>query len=300
MRLLSINATFSRLPTVIGATQKLIYERGFRPNAITVSSAAAFVIVPMILGRHRQLLDLVVNLRPADWFDHNPFKASGRPSNRTLWRLLWGAKSMTSNAIVRKYLDDLVGHDGFEYYKSPGFPSVVVSLMDMKTGVNKLFDLKSVSYSEYRDIVMASCSPPVWCKPVVVRGSAYCDAIQSVTSAPAMMFRQLPITQSIEICAFQNAGQTVDNSFSGSLNRMAQGAFVSAQWMRNILTHDEARHRDVNHVDITLEQADTDMADIDADVMMRHYREGGDQMLATLGDVEFWDVALGDKLEGGR
>lgn len=277
MKLLSVNAPFERFAPALGATESLIYNNGYKPNIICTTSAAAFFMLPLVIGRRRQLVDLSINLAPDDWYDFTPFNNKGGLKKRSLWRLFWGRKSLTTNRVVSKYVDNLVGREGFDFYKSPDFPSIIVTLTKAETGATRHFDLKKVTYNEYRDIVMASCARPQLTKPVVVNNENMIDGMVGFNSSVTFMYRQLPIVESVEINCFENRGQKIPgDTYRGIMERQQHHMFFGAQWIRLdqiLLKADENR---VMHSNFIIPQEDLGYKDYEPKKLMNQYRMGVD------------------------
>lgn len=292
MKSLTINAPFSRIASAAGAAEKLIYERGYRPDVIATSSAATFLVLPLILGKMRQCLDLLVNLDEKDWYDKKPFDSRGRVSFNSLMKLFWGGSSLSSNKIVGKYVDDLVSQEGFDLYKSPDYPPVIVALNSVRSGKMRMFNLKDLDYSTYRNVVMASCANPLNIKPVKIGKEPMMDGSYNVSSVAAELFNKYNIVDSISIEVFENRGQQIDRiSFKDVQDRSVQQGLFACQWVRTDISQRTALDLDINHITMILPQLQTSLYDTDPEKLIESYHSGGQHIDKELGDIYFWDQA---------
>jgi len=148
--------------------------RYYSPDVITGVSSGALVILPLILGKHRELKDITTNLKLTDMFKSPPVNESGKITLRGYARGL--TKGAFGEMSLEKLIGKLVTRKEYESLMAKETtPIIYIGITNMTLSKFELVKLNELDYDRAVQTIITSATIPIYCNPVQMGKYFYAD-----------------------------------------------------------------------------------------------------------------------------
>lgn len=198
MKHLGLSFGGTKIVGLFGVVEKL-FEEGYKPDIISGISSGAILALPLALGKHKEMYELIKDLDLDTFMSKNPFNKKGKIKLSGILRFLFKGYFGEQNNIV-KNLKKLVSRNEFEFWKKDqNRINVFVQTVDINTGSRIVSDLSLLDYEEALSKILASCSIPIYVKLIKTENEIFYDGgIRNFILTPYMLCN-FPITENISV-----------------------------------------------------------------------------------------------------
>lgn len=163
---LNLSGGSTKGASIAGMVTTLLMEKNFVPDGITGVSIGAILALPLLLGKHTLVRNLITSITLEQIFDSVPVTKKGSLSFKAIKNIV---KSFfndkvhslgTQNNLMLIY-KQLVSKQEFEDYKESNLASIYVGVVDINIGQIKFVNIKTLDYISFLEHIMASASIPL-------------------------------------------------------------------------------------------------------------------------------------------
>ena len=182
-----------------GAVDALLNYRGYKPDLYSGISIGAILIVPIALGKFKQIENVIEELSLKTIFNVPPVNKNGKIRTRSILRFLFG-NSFGEQYNIIKELKKVVSESEFNSYcKDPQSPVCIIMSVDILTGQRTFTNVKELTYKEWLVYTLASASIPLFTESVDFRGRILYDGGVRNHIISHWCMEYFPIKESISI-----------------------------------------------------------------------------------------------------
>lgn len=191
----------------------------YSPDIIVGISSGAATALMLALGKEEELRDIVLHLQLSTFFSHSPVNKEGKLTISSPIRgLLTGSLGRMDN--LKKLIEETISEKEFNMYKYDEFkPSVLIGITTLNRSNDfRLVDLKSVSYDDMINIIVASASIPIYTNPIKIQNELFYDGGLMYHNAGRLLLENLgnKITSYISVYSRPEEDNTIDEKFNGT------------------------------------------------------------------------------------
>lgn len=161
---LFISGGGTKIPFLGASASRLITEYDYNFNTIVGVSAGAILSLPLAMGLHEEMKDMVISQTDKSIFKYSPNTWLGKVV-ATL-NVLSGKGYLLNDSRLAESIKSVVTKERFNKYKyNRKMATCYVVVVDIETGEELLVNLKTLSYDQAIEYVLASSSIPVYVGP---------------------------------------------------------------------------------------------------------------------------------------
>lgn len=164
----------TKIGMLVGAGVMLLRTFGIRVVVIVGTSSGAMCALILAIGLYQTAKNKARTFTIKDIFRENPNSLRGML--KAVNRVLHGHYNLYDQTKLVETLKGLISEESFyAWANSINSPDVMIGIYNAETRARHYVSLKSKSYEEALDIVLASTSIPIASAPVNINGQMYYD-----------------------------------------------------------------------------------------------------------------------------
>jgi predicted acylesterase/phospholipase RssA len=162
---LNLSGGSTKGAAIAGMVTTLLMEKKFVPTGITGVSIGALLALPLLLGKHTLVRNLITSITLEQIFDNIPVTKKGSLSFSAIRRIVKSFFSDvhslgTQNNLLTIY-KQLVSKQEFENYKNSNLAPIYIGVVNINVGIVEFINIKQIDYVSFLETVMASSSIPL-------------------------------------------------------------------------------------------------------------------------------------------
>lgn len=221
MKLLSFSGAATKIAAHAAHGRGILEVEKFRPSIVAGVSSGALVILPLLLGKHKQLRDLTTNLELSDIFDLEPVNKKGKVTIRAVINSLFTGSLGSMNNLelmLRTIVSEAEFNSLMNRFKCP---LIYVGVTNMTKDSQNSFELVRINEMDYDTAVkyiLASCSISIYSPPIKINDSLYLDGGLKVHNPATALMRIYKdrITDVYSVYSRPDNDENIDFGYSGT------------------------------------------------------------------------------------
>jgi predicted acylesterase/phospholipase RssA len=210
MKVLSFSGGATKIGALAAHGKNILKE--YKPDVMVGVSAGSILTLPMLLGKHEEIKDLVTSLKFSDFFPKSPVNKKGKITPSGYFRGI--TKGAFGVMNLKKTLTRFVSEGEFNEFRS-GETKIYSGVFNMTKGEFELVLINSLSYDEYFLYTTASSTIPVYCNPVKIGQFYYYDGGLKYHNAASHFISNNGTKELISVYSRPEKNESLDWGYNG-------------------------------------------------------------------------------------
>lgn len=231
MKLLSFSGAATKIAAHAAHGKGILEVENFKPNIVAGVSSGALVILPLLLGKHRELKKLTTTLKLSDIFDSEPVNNKGKVTAKAIINSVFSG-ALGSMVNLELLLRSMVSETEFNLLMGKlRCPLIYVGVTNVTKDSKDSFELvrlNELSYDLAISYIVASCSIPIYSPPVKINDSYYFDGGLKMHNPATAVIRKYKdrLTEVYSVYSRPENDENLDFGYSGkSIGRTISKTF---------------------------------------------------------------------------
>ena len=174
MKILSFSGGATKICALVAHGTNVL-KSGYKPDVLVGVSSGSLVMLPLLLGKYEMLKEITTNLKLSDIFDKMPVNEKGKIPFKAFVRSVFTG-SLGSMNNLKYMIEYFVSKKEFEdFCKNENSPILYAGITNMNTNEFHLKKLNNLTYEAFIEVLIASCSIPVYTPPIKIGKELYYD-----------------------------------------------------------------------------------------------------------------------------
>jgi len=142
-----------------------LHDRGIRYKGGSGISIGAVLLLPVLMGKIDDAIDLMDGIELDDFFRIPPVNDDGKLTGRAITRALTG-KDLGDQSRLMDRIREIISEGDFEDWKKHSGQDAYIGSVDYLTGKLVIRNLRDLYYEDMPYAILASASIPIFTEPV--------------------------------------------------------------------------------------------------------------------------------------